>query len=127
LRFDPVVIAQRLRNLPTGMRSSILKDALAGAPLELDAIAGPVLRGLVKIVWAVGMADPLEQYPRPAGAWEAAGELLAVVGQDLLRAARILQGAHERCADCPRGAPRHHRGDQAEPGVIVNSRDDLHF
>jgi 2-dehydropantoate 2-reductase len=26
------------------MRSSMLKDALAGNPLELDAIAGPVLR-----------------------------------------------------------------------------------
>jgi 2-dehydropantoate 2-reductase len=33
-----------LRTLPAGMKSSMLKDALAGAPLELDAIAGPVLR-----------------------------------------------------------------------------------
>jgi 2-dehydropantoate 2-reductase len=37
-------ITQRLRSLPAGMRSSMLKDALAGAVLELDAIAGPVLR-----------------------------------------------------------------------------------
>jgi 2-dehydropantoate 2-reductase len=28
------------------MRSSILKDAIAGATLELDAIAGPILRAL---------------------------------------------------------------------------------
>jgi 2-dehydropantoate 2-reductase len=28
------------------MRSSMLKDALAGATLELDAIAGPILRAL---------------------------------------------------------------------------------
>ncbi len=41
---DRTGVSQRLRNLPTGMRSSMLKDALAGAMLELDAIAGPVLR-----------------------------------------------------------------------------------
>ena len=35
---------QRLSSLPATMRSSMLKDALAGAELELDAIAGPVLR-----------------------------------------------------------------------------------
>jgi 2-dehydropantoate 2-reductase len=37
-------VRERLRSLPAGMRSSMLKDALAGAVLELDAIAGPVLR-----------------------------------------------------------------------------------
>jgi 2-dehydropantoate 2-reductase len=40
----PAAIAARLRSPPGAMRSSMLKDALAGAPLELDAIAGPVLR-----------------------------------------------------------------------------------
>jgi 2-dehydropantoate 2-reductase len=42
--IDRTGIRERLRSLPAGMRSSMLKDALAGATLELDAIAGPVLR-----------------------------------------------------------------------------------
>lgn len=42
--IDPGAVAGRLASLPAGMRSSMLKDALAGAVLELDAIAGPVLR-----------------------------------------------------------------------------------
>ena len=42
--IDPAAVAERLRGLPAAMRSSMLKDALAGNPLELDAIAGPVLR-----------------------------------------------------------------------------------
>lgn len=42
--IDPRAVADRLATLPAGMRSSMLKDALAGAVLELDAIAGPVLR-----------------------------------------------------------------------------------
>jgi 2-dehydropantoate 2-reductase len=37
-------VRERLYGLPAGMRSSMLKDALAGAVLELDAIAGPILR-----------------------------------------------------------------------------------
>ena len=41
---DRSAARQRLHALPAGMRSSMLKDAIAGAPLELDAIAGPVLR-----------------------------------------------------------------------------------
>jgi 2-dehydropantoate 2-reductase len=41
---DPQGVRERLRGLPAGMRSSMLKDAVAGATLELDAIAGPVLR-----------------------------------------------------------------------------------
>jgi 2-dehydropantoate 2-reductase len=43
-RIDPAAVAQRLASLPGTMQSSMLKDALAGAVLELDAIAGPVLR-----------------------------------------------------------------------------------
>lgn len=41
---EPAAVHGRLRALPGAMRSSMLKDALAGAVLELDAIAGPVLR-----------------------------------------------------------------------------------
>ena len=41
---DPAAVRERLHNLPDGMQSSMLKDALAGATLELDAIAGPILR-----------------------------------------------------------------------------------
>lgn len=43
-RIDPAAVGQRISSLPATMRSSMLKDALAGAVLELDAIAGPVLR-----------------------------------------------------------------------------------
>ena len=42
--IDAGAVRERLRTLPAGMRSSMLKDALAGAVLELDAIAGPILR-----------------------------------------------------------------------------------
>jgi 2-dehydropantoate 2-reductase len=42
--IDPTAVKARLRALPAAMRSSMLKDALAGATLELDAIAGPILR-----------------------------------------------------------------------------------
>jgi 2-dehydropantoate 2-reductase len=44
--LDPAAVGQRLRGLPDGMRSSLLKDAIAGATLELDAIAGPILRAV---------------------------------------------------------------------------------
>jgi 2-dehydropantoate 2-reductase len=42
--IDQAGIRERLRGLPSGMRTSMLKDALAGTMLELDAVAGPVLR-----------------------------------------------------------------------------------
>lgn len=44
--IDPDAVGKRIAGLPAGMRSSMLKDALAGATLELDAIAGPILRAL---------------------------------------------------------------------------------
>lgn len=34
-----------ISNLPAGIRSSMQKDRAAGRPLELDAIAGPIIRG----------------------------------------------------------------------------------
>ncbi len=34
-----------LRGMPAGLRSSMQKDVAAGRPPELDAIAGPILRG----------------------------------------------------------------------------------
>ena len=43
---DAAAVRDRLRHLPAGMQSSMLKDALAGSTLELDAIAGPVLRAV---------------------------------------------------------------------------------
>jgi 2-dehydropantoate 2-reductase len=42
--IEPDAVRERLRSLPDGMRSSMLKDALTGSTLELDAIAGPTLR-----------------------------------------------------------------------------------
>jgi 2-dehydropantoate 2-reductase len=39
---------KRLKGLPPGMRSSMLKDAEAGQPIELDAIGGAVLRAAAR-------------------------------------------------------------------------------
>ena len=46
VRIDAGLVASRLTRAPDDMRSSMLKDQLAGRPLELDAIAGPILRAL---------------------------------------------------------------------------------
>ncbi|MCU1662275.1 MAG: 2-dehydropantoate 2-reductase [Pseudonocardiales bacterium] len=43
-RIDPAAVVERLTSLPGSMRSSMLKDSLTGAVLELDAIAGPIMR-----------------------------------------------------------------------------------
>ncbi|HWX92922.1 MAG TPA: 2-dehydropantoate 2-reductase [Terriglobales bacterium] len=44
-RVDPDVGLKALMGLPDGMRSSMQKDIEQGNPPELDAIAGPILRG----------------------------------------------------------------------------------
>jgi 2-dehydropantoate 2-reductase len=44
--MDPGPIEAFLHTAPPEMRSSMLRDAEAGRPLELDAIAGPILRAL---------------------------------------------------------------------------------
>ena len=43
--LDPAGFFQFLGGLPPGLRSSMQKDVAAGKPPELDAIAGPILRG----------------------------------------------------------------------------------
>jgi 2-dehydropantoate 2-reductase len=43
---DADAIETRLRGMPATFRSSMLKDFVAGAELELDAIAGPIVRAL---------------------------------------------------------------------------------
>ena len=43
--LDPALFIRFLDNLAPGMRSSMQKDVAAGNPPELDAIAGPILRG----------------------------------------------------------------------------------
>lgn len=44
--FDAQVIERALHAAPEGLRPSLLEDLECGAPLELDAIAGPILRAL---------------------------------------------------------------------------------
>jgi 2-dehydropantoate 2-reductase len=44
-RVDPDIGLAALLGLPDGMRSSMQKDIEQGNPPELDAIAGPILRG----------------------------------------------------------------------------------
>lgn len=43
---DADAVEDRLRSMPGTFQSSMLKDFTAGRPLELDAIAGPVIRAL---------------------------------------------------------------------------------
>jgi 2-dehydropantoate 2-reductase len=43
---DPDAIEERLTGMPPQARSSMLKDLVSGRPLELDAIAGPVIRAI---------------------------------------------------------------------------------
>lgn len=44
--IDADAVEKRLRSLPGSMQSSMLKDFRSGRALELDAIAGPVIRAL---------------------------------------------------------------------------------
>ncbi|MBP2472654.1 2-dehydropantoate 2-reductase [Crossiella equi] len=44
--IDAEKVEQRVRSLPPAMRSSMLRDREAGRTLELDAIAGPVIRAI---------------------------------------------------------------------------------
>ena len=44
--IDAGLVASRLTHMSDQISPSMLKDQLAGRPLELDAIAGPILRAL---------------------------------------------------------------------------------
>ena len=44
-RVAPGPILAALEGMPNGFRSSMQKDVAAGHPPEVDAIAGPILRG----------------------------------------------------------------------------------
>ncbi|MFD8492106.1 ketopantoate reductase family protein [Amycolatopsis sp. NPDC059657] len=46
VQVDADAVTARLASLPSGMQSSMLKDFQAGRTLELDAIAGPIIRTL---------------------------------------------------------------------------------
>jgi 2-dehydropantoate 2-reductase len=43
--LDPEGFIRYLDSMPAGLRSSMQKDVAAGNPPELDAVAGPILRG----------------------------------------------------------------------------------
>jgi 2-dehydropantoate 2-reductase len=47
-QVDPDIGIAAFRSLPPGMRSSMQKDVEQGNPPELDAIAGPILRGAAR-------------------------------------------------------------------------------
>ena len=53
--IDAAAIKSIMDPLPTAMRSSLAKDLIAGRRLELDAIAGPIVRGGEKF----GIATPV--------------------------------------------------------------------
>ena len=44
-KLDEAQVQKLFAGLPAGMRSSMQKDVAAGRPPELDAIAGPIIRG----------------------------------------------------------------------------------
>ncbi|HEY2805106.1 MAG TPA: 2-dehydropantoate 2-reductase [Gemmatimonadales bacterium] len=46
---DEAAILKAFDTFPAGMRSSMQKDVAAGRPPEVDAIAGPILRGAAKL------------------------------------------------------------------------------
>lgn len=43
--IDPAFVVRGLAAMPPSLRSSMMKDVTAGLPPELDAIAGPIVRG----------------------------------------------------------------------------------
>jgi 2-dehydropantoate 2-reductase len=55
VQVNPEPVEQALGGLPVGFRTSMQKDRAAGQPLELDAIAGPILRGGL----ATGVPTPI--------------------------------------------------------------------
>ncbi|MFC4946430.1 ketopantoate reductase family protein [Pseudonocardia sp. GCM10023141] len=59
-------VLERLRGLPATMKSSMLKDAEVGATLELDAIAGPILRAVDAPVTRAVVAEIAERPRRGA-------------------------------------------------------------
>ena len=50
---DEAAVVKAFEGFPAGMRSSMSKDVAAGRPPELDAIAGPILRGGARLGIAV--------------------------------------------------------------------------
>lgn len=56
-QVDPNVGIAAFRSLPAGMRSSMQKDVEQGKPPELDAIAGPIVRGAARY----GISVPVTQ------------------------------------------------------------------
>ncbi|TMD06472.1 MAG: ketopantoate reductase family protein [Chloroflexi bacterium] len=45
VKVAPEPVIKAIAGLPAGFRTSMQKDRAAGQPIELDAIAGPILRG----------------------------------------------------------------------------------
>ena len=72
---------------------------------------------------AVVAADPVEQH-LPALA-EPVSELLAVIGEHLIRHSELPQGGSEGQADRPACRPDRHGGDHAVAGVVVDPGHDL--
>ena len=74
---------------------------------------------------AVLPADPLEEHLTRTRPGEPSGELLAIVREHLTRHPEPGQRGGERGAHGAAGGPAHHRGDHAEPGVVVQAGDHL--
>ena len=80
--------------------------------------------GREQVAHVVLAADAVEEHEAGSGA-EAAGEHLAVVGEDLLGGAVAREGLEERLADRPRGGAPDEPGRDAEARVVVDAADEL--
>lgn len=60
-RVDADAVMANIEALPQGTRSSMQKDFANGRPLELDAIAGPILRGGARFSLPVAVTAELTQ------------------------------------------------------------------
>ena len=69
-RLDDAAARAFAANAPAGMRSSMQKDAIAGRALELDAIAGPLLRGGRRHSIPVSATAALEKKIASVPEWE---------------------------------------------------------
>jgi 2-dehydropantoate 2-reductase len=67
---DAVTVIESLRGFPASMKSSMQKDLAAGMPPELDAIAGPIIRGGARhgidVPFTKGLAADVERSARSA-------------------------------------------------------------
>ena len=125
--LDPERVDRRLHGLQVGPGLDLVEQFPLQRLVEPLHLPGRGRRPGLGVArhGAVLPADPLEQHLHRIRPGEPAGELLAVVGEHLLRDPEPTQGLHEGQTHRPSGGPTHHIGDHAVPGVIIDPGDHL--